>query len=86
MVMREALEEGIFLPTEHITMTEPRLELRPEWKRLAFKEMDSEAMVFMTLLPYKGEGWREGFVLQAEGLTISREVPLVFCPIDDQPY
>ena len=54
MVMREALEEGIFLPTEHITMTEPRLELRPEWKRLAFKEMDSEAMVFMTLLPYKG--------------------------------
>ena len=69
-----------------MTMTEPRLELRPEWKRLAFKEMDSEAMVFMTLLPYKGEGWREGFVLQAEGLTISREVPLVFCPIDDQPY
>ena len=54
MVMREALEEGIFLPTEHMTMTGPRLELRPKWKRLAFKEMDSEAMVFMTLLPYKG--------------------------------
>ena len=51
--MREALEEGIFLPTEHITRTGPRLELRPECKRLAFKEMDSEAMVFMTLLPYK---------------------------------
>ena len=34
-----------------------RLELRPEWKRLASKEMDSEAMVFMTLLPYKeGKG------------------------------
>ena len=54
MVMREALEEGIFLPTEHMKITGPRLELRPEWKRLAFKEMDSEAMVFMTLLPYKG--------------------------------
>ena len=86
MVMREALEEGIFLPTEHMKMTGPRLELRPEWKRLAFKEMDSEAMVFMTLLPYKGGRVGEGFVLQAEGLTISRELPLVFCPIDDQPY
>ena len=41
-------------PHRHMTMTEPRLELRPEWKRLAFKEMDSEVMVFMTLLPYKG--------------------------------
>ena len=28
----------------------------------------------------------EGFVLQAEGLTISRKLPLVFCPIDDQPH
>ena len=54
MVMREAFEEGIFLLAEHMTMTGRRLELRPEWKRLAFKEMDSEAMVFMTLLPYKG--------------------------------
>ena len=33
----------------------------------------------------RGKGGGEGFVLQAEGLTISREVPLVFCPIDDQP-
>ena len=54
MVIREALEEGIFLLAEHMTMTGRRLELRPEWKRLAFTEMDSEAMVFMTLLPYKG--------------------------------
>ena len=54
MVMREAFEEGFFLLAEHMTMTGRRLELRPEWKRLAFKEMDSEAMVFMTLLPYKG--------------------------------
>ena len=38
----------------HMAMTGRRLELRPEWKRLASKEMDSEAMVFMTLLPYKG--------------------------------
>ena len=75
--MREALEEGIFLPTEHMKITGPRLELRPEWKRLAFKEMDSEA---------KGGRLGEGFALQAEGLTISRELPLVFCPIDDQPY
>ena len=44
----------------HMAMTGRRLELRPGWKRLASKEMDSEAMVFMTLLPYKGGrvgGW-----------------------------
>ena len=39
-----------------MAMTGRRLELRPEWKRLASKEMDSEAMVFMALLPYKGGG------------------------------
>ena len=33
----------------------------------------------------RGEGWGDRFVFQAEGLTVGRTAPLVFCPIDDDP-
>ena len=34
----------------------------------------------------RGEGWGDRFVLQAEGLTVSRKAPLAFCTVNDQPY
>ena len=37
MVMREALEEGIFPPTEHITMTGPRLDLKTWMEKVSIQ-------------------------------------------------